>query len=68
MARLEHVNITVSDPDRTASLLGTLFDWKVRWSGPAKDGGYTVHVGSDDDYLAIYTSKDQLRGRQMLAP
>lgn len=53
-ARLEHVNLTVSDPDATAQRIVGLFDWHVRWSGPAKDDGYTVHVGTDDAYLALY--------------
>ncbi len=56
--RLEHVNVTVSDPDRAAALMQGLFDWRVRWSGPARDGGYTVHVGSSEQYLALYTGKD----------
>ena len=54
-ARLEHVNFTVADPDRTARMLGELFGWKVRWSGAAINGGYSVHVGSEETYLAIYT-------------
>ncbi len=54
-ARLEHVNLTVTDPDSSAARLVDLFDWHVRWSGSAKDDGYTVHVGTDDDYLALYT-------------
>jgi catechol 2,3-dioxygenase-like lactoylglutathione lyase family enzyme len=54
-AVLEHVNITVTDPDRTAAMLGRLFDWHVRWRGPAKLDGLTVHVGTADQYLAIYT-------------
>lgn len=53
-ARLEHINLTVADPDATAALLGQLFDWHVRWSGASKNDGYTVHVGSSDDYLALY--------------
>lgn len=52
---LEHANFTVSDPDKTAALLSDLFDWKVRWSGASKDNGYTVHVGSDSSYLALYS-------------
>ncbi|HEX8527715.1 VOC family protein [Allosphingosinicella sp.] len=51
---LEHVNLTVSDPDRTAALMSALFGWRVRWRGPARNGGYTVHVGTEDSYLAIY--------------
>lgn len=31
-------------------------DGGVRWSGSAKNDGYTVHVGTDDDYLALYRS------------
>ena len=35
--RIEHVNVTVSDPERTASLMGALFGWHIRWRGPARD-------------------------------
>jgi catechol 2,3-dioxygenase-like lactoylglutathione lyase family enzyme len=52
--RIEHVNITVSDPNRTSDLMERLFDWHVRWSGPAQNGGHTIHVGSDDHYVALY--------------
>ncbi len=53
-ARLEHVNVTVSDIDRTAAMLCNLFGWKVRWRGDAINGGETAHVGRDDEYVAIY--------------
>ncbi|MBV1902041.1 MAG: VOC family protein [Marinosulfonomonas sp.] len=52
---LEHVNFTVSDPKATAAMLCDLFGWHIRWQGAAKDNGYTVHVGSGSDYLAIYS-------------
>ena len=55
MSHLEHVNITVTNPAETANVLCTLFDWHIRWSGPSKMGGNTVHVGTDTDYLAVYT-------------
>ena len=59
MAHLEHVNITVSDPKRTAAMLTNLFDWHIRWEGAAMGGaGYTVHVGTDDGYIAIYSGSD----------
>ncbi len=51
---LEHVNFTVTDPEKTAERLCDLFGWKIRWKGAAKYDGFTVHVGSDDSYLAIY--------------
>lgn len=53
--RIEHVNVTVSDPERAARLMGTLFGWRERWRGAARDGGYTIHVGSDEHYIALYT-------------
>jgi catechol 2,3-dioxygenase-like lactoylglutathione lyase family enzyme len=55
--RIEHVNITVSDPDRAARLMESLFGWHVRWQGPARDGGRTIHVGSDDHYIALHTGR-----------
>ena len=45
---LEHVNVTVSDPRKTADRLCELFGWKIRWQGSAIHGGYTVHVGAED--------------------
>jgi len=56
--RLEHVNVTVTDPARAAQLMQALFGWHVRWQGPARDGGHTIHVGSDDHYLALYTGRN----------
>jgi len=57
-AFLEHTNLTVTDADRTAKLFCDLFDWKIRWSGAALDDGYTVHVGGETSYLAIYDHKE----------
>ena len=51
--RIEHVNITVADPARTSDLMRALFDWRVRWSGAAQTGGHTIHVGSNDHYVAL---------------
>jgi len=55
---LEHANLTVTNPNATAAVLIDIFDWKVRWSGESMDQGYTVHVGNDDQYLALYTSPE----------
>lgn len=58
MAHLEHVNLTVEDPSATAAMLCELFDWHIRWEGAGTDGaGYTVHVGTEDSYLAVYAGK-----------
>ncbi len=66
MSRLEHVNFTVADPKATAQMLIDLFDWKIRWEGTAINGGYTVHVGTDDAYVAVYTGPDG--GKAQTAP
>ena len=62
--RIEHVNITVSDPKRTSDLMELLFDWHVRWSGPAQNGGHTIHVGSNDHYVALYAGGDSAKAAE----
>lgn len=52
--RLEHANISVTDPDRSALLI-ELLGWEERWRGPSRLGGRTVHVGAEHDYIALYT-------------
>lgn len=54
-ARFEHVNLTVRDPRAVADRLIRLFDWKIRWEGRSMNDGHTVHVGTDDAYVALYT-------------
>ena len=55
-AHLEHINLTVSDPKKTADLLINLFGWHIRWEGASMDDGYTVHVGTNTQYLALYAT------------
>jgi len=57
-ACIEHVNLTVSQPDTLAEHFCHLFDWHIRWSGAALSDGYTVHVGSENRYFALYTHPD----------
>ena len=54
-ARLEHANITVSDIDRTAGYLNDIFGWEVRWDGASIHNGRSVHIGTGDQYVALYT-------------
>ena len=56
-ARIEHANFTVSDPQVTAEWMQKIFGWHIRWQGNAIAGGHTIHVGSDDQYLALYSPK-----------
>lgn len=55
--QLEHVNITVTDPERSARLFQKLCGWHERWRGPSQLGGWTIHVGDETAYLAIYTNE-----------
>src|SRR3546814_7558455 len=55
--QLEHVNITVTDPERSAKLFENLCGWHERWRGPSQLGGWTIHVGDETAYLAIYTNE-----------
>ena len=52
---LEHVNLTVSNPERSSQLLQELCGWHERWRGASQMGGRTIHVGSERDYIALYT-------------
>lgn len=54
---IEHVNITVSNPDRTADFLMRVFGWHIRWRGPSAMGGHTIHVGNNQFYLAVYAAE-----------
>ena len=62
-AFLEHINFTVADPMKSALKLCEVFDWKVRWEGPSLADGRTVHVGTDDLYLALYSPKSDVGGK-----
>ncbi len=52
---LEHINVTVTDAKATAERLCKLFDWHIRWEGDSLAGGYSIHVGTESYYLALYS-------------
>lgn len=58
---IEHVNITVTDPERSKTLFEKLLGWEERWRGPSLMGGRSIHVGDANNYIAIYTN-DTARG------
>lgn len=60
--RIEHANLSVTDAPRLAALLVRLCGWRERWRGPAANGGETIHVGSDECYIAVYTH-DRVGGK-----
>lgn len=53
--RLEHLNVTVSDPKATAAWIERVFGWRIRWEGAGMQTGYTVHIGADDSYIALFS-------------
>ena len=55
-ARLEHVNFSVTDGERSARLLEQLTGWHRRWEGPSLHNGRSIHLGDDQAYVAIHTS------------
>lgn len=62
--RLEHANLSVTDPERSAQLFRGLCGWEERWRGPSQIHGWTIHVGDPENgetYLALYTG-DHVKG------
>lgn len=53
-ARVEHINLTVSDPERTSVMLQAIFGWRERWRGLEPDGRLGLHVGGAGSYVALY--------------
>lgn len=54
-ALIEHVNVTTLSARETAGMLVRVFGWSVRWEGAAISGGQSIHVGTDEGYIALYT-------------
>ena len=52
--RLEHVNVTSPNPQKTANWMQKVFDWSMQWEGDTQDNGYSIHIGDTDSYIAIY--------------
>ena len=58
---IEHANLTVTRPERSAELFKQLLGWEERWRGHSQLGGDTIHVGAPgngSDYIALYTNDD----------
>lgn len=65
LGRIEHANLTVTDPDRSAALFRDMLGWEERWRGKSQLGGDTIHVGEPGGagpwcatYMALYTNED----------
>lgn len=58
--KLEHVNLTVADVDRSVAFYQHLLGWRVRWQGQGLMGR-AVHVGDDETYLALFEAPERAR-------
>jgi catechol 2,3-dioxygenase-like lactoylglutathione lyase family enzyme len=52
--RLEHVNLTVTDLDRSIAFYCDLLGLEVRWKGPIDGERLGAHVGDEQSYLALF--------------
>jgi catechol 2,3-dioxygenase-like lactoylglutathione lyase family enzyme len=66
--RIEHVNLTVTDIERSAALFEKLLGWRRRWRGAAMNGGETIHVGEENTYLALYSDRGDHAGQRKGRP
>jgi len=48
----------VAEPEKTAAWMLAVFGWRIRWQDPVLNTGYTVHVGTGAQYLALYRPVD----------
>ena len=62
--RLEHVNLTVADLDRSVAFYSDLLDLSVRWKGELGGGRRAAHVGDDNAYLALFETVSEGIARQ----
>ncbi len=54
---IEHVNLTVTDLDRSIAFYSDLLDLHVRWKGLVDADRLGAHVGDDRHYLALFEAK-----------
>ncbi len=52
--RFEHVNLSVSDIERSIAFYGDLLGFHVRWRGQTGNGAPAAHVGDEQSYIALF--------------
>ena len=67
-ARIEHVNLTVSDLDRSIALFEKLCGWTVRIRDQHGVRGEFAHIGAEDTYLALWADGGDYSGQQKGKP
>lgn len=65
---IEHVNLTVSNLDRSIALFEDLMGWHLRIRADHNVRGEFAHVGSGDSYLALWSDGGDYSGQQKGRP
>ncbi len=55
---LEHVNLTVSDLDRSIDFYTRLLALRTRWRGTTTSGTPAAHIGDERGYLALFEARE----------
>ena len=66
--RIEHVNLTVSNLDRSIAFFEKLCGWRLRLRDDHGVRGEFAHVGDDDTYLALWADGGDYAGQQKGRP
>ncbi len=64
--RLEHVNLSVNDIEKSRDFYCNILGLHVRWEGERSDvnGSRKIyHIGNDDCYIAIFEAADKCQYR-----
>ncbi len=51
---IEHVNLTVTNLQRSIDFYEKLFGWSTRWRGQTTGGRPAAHVGDERCYIALF--------------
>ena len=55
---IEHVNLSISNLQRSIDFYCRLFDFRVRWQETDPDAQPAAHVGNDEIYLALFEASE----------
>ncbi len=63
---LEHVNLSVSNLERSQAFYQKIFSFQVRWQGKFGSGAAGVHLGDDRQYIALMEAESPGRVEQRM--
>jgi len=63
---LEHVNLTVSNVERSMTFYQQIFGFQVRWRGKFASGAEGAHIGDDRQYIALMEAEVPGRAEQRM--